>query len=109
MIWKLECRKQAYEFLKKKGVFEKVEMKIIEYIRGEKQDIKRLKGNWKDFLRLRVGKIRVIFQIGAHSVRAIFPSGQHLFTKMLGRIGLNRLSESSILFRRIRCCWNFSL
>jgi len=63
MTWKLECRKQAYGFLKNRGIFEKVELKIIEYVRGEKQDIIRLKGNWKDFLRLRVGKIRVIFKI----------------------------------------------
>lgn len=76
MIWKLEYRKQAYEFLKKKGVLEKVEMKIIEYIRGEKQDIKRLKGNWKDFLRLRVGRIRVIFKIDLdNQVVAIVKAG----------------------------------
>lgn len=50
MIWKLECRKQAYGFLKNRGLFEEVEMKIMGYIRGEKQDIKKLKGNWKGFL-----------------------------------------------------------
>ena len=76
MTWKLECRKQAYEFLKKKGVFEKVEMKIIEYIRGEKQDIRRLKGYWKDFQRLRVGRIRVIFKIDPdNQVVAIVKAG----------------------------------
>jgi len=63
MTWKLKFRKQPHDFLRSRGIFEKVAMKIIAYVRGEKQDVKKLRGNWEDFLRLRVGKIRIIFQI----------------------------------------------
>lgn len=44
MTWRIECRKQPYEFLKNHGILRKVEMKIIGYINGERQAIKRLKG-----------------------------------------------------------------
>jgi len=63
MTWKLTCKKQAWKFLNERRIFEKVEMKILGYIKGEKQDIKRLKGNWEGFLRLRMGGVRVIFEI----------------------------------------------
>jgi mRNA interferase RelE/StbE len=63
MRWKFKYRRQAYGFLKNREVFEKIEMKIMGYVGGKKQDIKRLRGNWQDFLRLRIGKIRVIFRI----------------------------------------------
>ena len=57
MIWKFKYRKQAFSFLKENDFVEIVKDKIINYIRGEKVDIKKLKGNWEGFLRLRVGKI----------------------------------------------------
>jgi len=63
MTWKIKYKKQAFEFLKNKGIFDKIEIKITGFVKGEKQDIKKLKGDWKDLLRLRDGKIRVIFKI----------------------------------------------
>ena len=65
MIWKFKYRKQAFSFLKEKenDFVEIVRNKIISFIRGEKVDIKKLKGKWEGFLRLRVGKIRVIFKL----------------------------------------------
>jgi mRNA interferase RelE/StbE len=63
MKWKFKYRKQAFTFLEENDLLEKVRNKIVDYIRGEKVDIKKLKGNWKGFLRLRTGKIRVIFKL----------------------------------------------
>ena len=63
MTWKVKYRKQAFSFLKENHLFEIVRDKIVSYIRGEKVDIKKLRGNWNGFLRLRIGKIRVIFKL----------------------------------------------
>lgn len=40
MIWKFKYRKQAFSFLKENDFVEIVKDKIINYIRGEKVDIK---------------------------------------------------------------------
>ena len=63
MTWKFKYRKQAFSFLKENDLLETVRDKIVSYIRGEKVDIKKLRGNWDGFLRLRIGKIRVIFKL----------------------------------------------
>ena len=63
MIWKFKYRKQAFSFLKETNLLEIVRNKIVSYIRGEKIDIKKLRGDWEGFLRLRIGKIRVIFKL----------------------------------------------
>jgi mRNA interferase RelE/StbE len=63
MTWKIEYRKQAYCFLKKEYLVSEAEEKILRFIRGEKQDVKRLKGKWQNYLRLRIGRVRIIFKI----------------------------------------------
>ena len=63
MTWKFKYRKQAFIFLKERDLLGEVRDKIIDYIRGEKVDIKKLRGNWRGFLRLRIGEIRVIFKL----------------------------------------------
>jgi mRNA interferase RelE/StbE len=63
MTWKFKYRKQAFSFLKENDLLEAVRGKIVSYIRGEKVDIKKLRGNWDGFLRLRIGKIRVNFKL----------------------------------------------
>ena len=76
MIWKFKYRKQAFSFLKENDFVEIVRNKIISFIRGEKVDIKKLKGNWEGFLRLRVGKIRVIFKLDVENkVVEIYKAG----------------------------------
>ena len=76
MIWKFKYRKQAFSFLKENDFVEIVRDKIINYIRGEKVDIKKLKGKWEGFLRLRVGKIRVIFKLDVENrVIEIYKAG----------------------------------
>ena len=63
MIWKFKYRKQAFSFLRENDFVKIVKDKIINYICDEKVDIKKLKGNWGNFLRLRIRKIRVIFKL----------------------------------------------
>ncbi len=66
MSWRIDASKNAEKFLEqnnlaKEELFELVE-KAIRYFRGEKIniDIKKLKGRWKGFYRIRKGKIRFI-------------------------------------------------
>jgi len=63
MKWKIRYRKQAYKFITEKKINGLVESKILSYLKGNIADVKKLKGNWKNHLRLRIGKIRVIFSI----------------------------------------------
>ncbi|MCD6362457.1 MAG: type II toxin-antitoxin system RelE/ParE family toxin [Synergistetes bacterium] len=63
MIWKFRYRKQAFSFLNGHDLLEPVRDKIASYISGERVDIKKLKGRWRGFLRLRIGKVRVVFKL----------------------------------------------
>ncbi len=63
MKWEFVYHRQSYNFLKKEGLFPNVEFKILRFIKGEKVDIKKLKGKLKGFLRLRVGNTRIVFKI----------------------------------------------
>ncbi|WP_456371274.1 type II toxin-antitoxin system RelE family toxin [Thermodesulfatator atlanticus] len=62
-MWKFKYRKQAFIFLKENNLLEKIRDKLIEFLKGERVDVKRLKGEWKGFLRLRIGRVRVIFRL----------------------------------------------
>jgi len=76
MTWKFKYRKQAFVFLKENELLEKVRNRIVDFIRGEKVDVKKLKGEWKGFLRLRIGKIRVIFKLDTdNKVVEIYKAG----------------------------------
>ncbi|MCH8986591.1 type II toxin-antitoxin system RelE/ParE family toxin [Patescibacteria group bacterium] len=66
MSWRIETSKDAEKFLEKneltiKEVKELV-VKTIRYFQGEDTnvDIKKLKGKWKGFYRVRIGRIRII-------------------------------------------------
>ena len=66
MSWRIETSKDAEKFLEKneltiKEVKELV-VKTIRYFQGEDTnvDIKKLKGKWKGFYRVRSGRIRII-------------------------------------------------
>jgi len=65
MTWRFRYRKQAFIFLKDNELLEEVKHKILDFIHGKRVDVKKLKGNWEGFLRLRIGKIRVIFKLDA--------------------------------------------
>ena len=74
----VKFRKQAIKFLEKSNPEEleniRNQIKII-MIAVEKQgvlpftelDIKKIKGNWKGFYRLRIGKNRIIFTVNFNS------------------------------------------
>ncbi len=63
MKWKIKYRKQAYKFLNENNLLNVVKDKIVKFLNGEYADIKKLKGEWNGFLRLRIRKVRVIFQL----------------------------------------------
>lgn len=77
MKWRVEFSKRAAQFIDEKSLSEE---KVLNYavaaIRkfgGEPMniDVKKLKGNWKGFHRIRVGKIRVIVEFNFESKVAL--------------------------------------
>jgi mRNA interferase RelE/StbE len=71
MAWKTEFRKEVLKFLEslpseqKNQIKEKIN-EFLDSLEGQKRvnlDIKKLRGDWEGFMRLRIGKIRVIFKI----------------------------------------------
>jgi len=62
-MWKFVYRKQAFKFLEQNKLLEETKIKIIKFLKGEKVDIKKMKGNWEGYLRLRIGNYRIIFRI----------------------------------------------
>ncbi|AAB90153.1 type II toxin-antitoxin system RelE family toxin [Archaeoglobus fulgidus] len=73
MAWKVRYHKKAIKFLEKldEGKRSILLSKIQELVNSlesgvlpiQRMDIKRLKGVWDGFLRLRVGEVRIIFKI----------------------------------------------
>jgi len=71
--WQIRIHRRAYRFLeslhedKKKIIMEKLRELVLTLEHGvlpyRRLDIRRLRGEWKGFLRLRVGDIRIIFRI----------------------------------------------
>jgi len=62
-MWKFVYRKQAFKFLEQNKLLEETKIKIIKFLKGERVDIKKMKGNWEGYLRLRIGNYRIIFRI----------------------------------------------
>lgn len=66
MKWKIETSKNAEKFLAKSSLTKKEVFKLIKrsiwYFRGEdvNVDVKKLKGKWTRFHRIRKGKTRII-------------------------------------------------
>ena len=69
MNWQIEISKASQKFIKKNNIRD---ADIISYLgkathklQGTKEivNLKKMKGEWKDFFRVRVGKIRIIFKI----------------------------------------------
>ena len=74
MTWKVDFSKEAFNFIKKQEITGKVIGEIKSFIlktKGEdiNIDIKKLTGKWKDFYRIRKGKIRIIFTVNYESKR----------------------------------------
>lgn len=63
MKWTVEYDEDAYKFLEKNNLIEEAEKKFAMYLKGEKVDIKKLRGEWEGYFRLRIRKLRIIFSI----------------------------------------------
>ena len=73
MEWQVKIHRKAYRFLEslpedRRRIVEEMLRELVEALeRGvlpyHRLDIRKLRGEWKGFLRLRVGDIRVIFRI----------------------------------------------
>ena len=68
-MWKIELSKDANKFIEKENIKDDellvLAQKFINYSKGldENIDVKRLKGEWKGFHRIRTGKIRMILKV----------------------------------------------
>ncbi|OHA89779.1 MAG: hypothetical protein A3C70_00790 [Candidatus Zambryskibacteria bacterium RIFCSPHIGHO2_02_FULL_43_14] len=71
MVWVIEISRQAEKFLKQHHLSDNFVVepirKAIQKLRGGTVaiDIKRLSGKWDGYLRVRVGKNRIIFSINS--------------------------------------------
>jgi mRNA interferase RelE/StbE len=65
MSWNINYLKDAHIFITQNNIEKQVKdeiIKLIKFLNGEKIniDIKKLKGNWAGYYRIRKGKIRII-------------------------------------------------
>lgn len=69
MNWRIDFSKEALKFINYNKINEEeiiaFLIKSIQKLKGENIsiDLKKMKGNWKGFYRIRIGKIRIIFMI----------------------------------------------
>ena len=76
-MWKIELSKAANKFKEKENIKDDelrvIAQKFINYSKGleENIDVKKLKGEWKGFHRIRTGKIRIILK-GDFKEKSIF-------------------------------------
>ena len=68
-MWKINLSKQADKFIKKKKIKDDEILsfinKYINYSKGsdENIDVKSMKGKWKGYHRIRIGRIRMILKV----------------------------------------------
>ena len=68
-MWKIDVSRQADKFVKKENIKDdkllSLIQKFINYSRGmnENIDVKKLKGRWEGYHRIRLGKIRIILKV----------------------------------------------
>ena len=68
-MWKITLSKQADKFLKIENIKDdeilSLIQKFINYSKGsdENIDVKKLKGKWKGYHRIKIGKIRIILKV----------------------------------------------
>ena len=76
-MWKIGLSKDANKFIDKENIKDDellvLAQKFINYSKGleENIDVKKLKGEWKGFHRIRTGKIRIILK-GDFKEKSIF-------------------------------------
>jgi mRNA interferase RelE/StbE len=68
-VWKIDLSKQADKFIEKENVDEDEILflvhKFINYSKGldENIDVKKMKGKWKGYHRIKIGKVRMILKV----------------------------------------------
>jgi mRNA interferase RelE/StbE len=68
-MWKIEVSRQADKFIKKENIKDNklllLIQRFINYYEGmnESIDVKKLKGKWEGYHRIRIGKIRMIIKV----------------------------------------------
>jgi len=68
-MWKINLSKQADKFIKKKKIKDDETLsfinKFINYSKGsdENIDVKSMKGKWKGYHRIRIGRVRMILKV----------------------------------------------
>ena len=66
MDWVISWSKESISFLDKNNLIESTIVEILKKTKGKLEckdvnvDVKKLEGQWKPFLRIRIGKIRII-------------------------------------------------
>jgi mRNA-degrading endonuclease RelE of RelBE toxin-antitoxin system len=76
-VWQIKISKQANSFAEQERISDDrvlaLVKKVINHIHGETEnlDIKKMKGTWKGYHRVRIGKIRMIMKIDFNK-RVIF-------------------------------------
>ena len=68
-MWKIDLSKQADKFIEKENVDEDeilfLVQKFINYSKGldENIDVKKMKGKWRGYHRIKIGKVRMILKV----------------------------------------------
>jgi mRNA interferase RelE/StbE len=67
MKWRIEYSRDAEKFIEKHNIRDKVREELKKFllkVKGENinLDIKKLSGEWEGYYRIRMGKIRIIFE-----------------------------------------------
>jgi len=69
-VWKIDITKQADKFIEKENIKEEKILSLIQsfinYSKGldENVDVKKMKGKWKGYHRIKIGKVRIILKVG---------------------------------------------
>ena len=76
MKWQIEYSREADEFIERENIRTQVRQQLKNFIRklrGEdiNVNVKQLKGSWKGYIRIKKGKIRIIFWV-EYKTRSIF-------------------------------------
>ena len=68
-MWQIELSRQADKFAKKENIEDdeilNLVKRVINYSKGldENIDVKKMKGKWKGYYRIKIGKVRMILRI----------------------------------------------
>jgi mRNA interferase RelE/StbE len=68
MKWEIGFSREAEKFLKRKSIRPEVVAEITKFLKRMKGkqisvDVKKLKGDWQGFYRIRKGELRIIFEL----------------------------------------------